>query len=81
MTQLFCEQCGLPMPAAESACRSCTQEELDEYRVVREYLRMNPNSNAMQIANATGISVSRILRYIKNGSLTMVNDGPNRRNR
>ncbi|USG67056.1 hypothetical protein NDK47_07125 [Brevibacillus ruminantium] len=81
MKQQFCEQCGLPIPLTESGCKSCALEELDEYRIVREYLRLHPNSNAMQIANTTGISISRILRYIKNGSLTMVNDMPNRRNR
>jgi hypothetical protein len=50
------------------------QCELDEYRIVRNYLRSHPNSNAMQIANATGISISNILRYIKSGSLTMVDN-------
>lgn len=81
MNPSFCDRCGLPIPPHETECRSCSLEELDEYRVVREYLRQNPNSNAMQIANATGISVSRILRYIKNGSLTIVSDTASRRHR
>ncbi|MGQ7278927.1 hypothetical protein ACT91Q_13220 [Brevibacillus thermoruber] len=73
MSQI-CSQCGHPIPLHESSGPTCMQCKLDEYRIVRNYLRSHPNSNAMQIANATGISISNILRYIKSGSLTMVDN-------
>ncbi|MFD2370731.1 hypothetical protein ACFSO0_12420 [Brevibacillus sp. GCM10020057] len=75
-----CLKCGSEMSPGEYKCRVCGESDLDEYRAIRNYVRSFPNSNAMQIANATGISVSKILRYIKNGSLTIVDNQP-RRNR
>ncbi|MFY0542539.1 hypothetical protein [Brevibacillus sp. H7] len=77
----ICQKCGNIKPAQEEVCRVCNHSDMDEYRAVREYLRSNPNSNAMQIANATGISVSKILRYIKTGSLTVVDSEYSRRQR
>lgn len=75
-----CWKCGSKMSPEEYNCRVCGQNDREEYRMIRNYVRSFPNSNAMQIANATGVSVSKILRYIKNGSLTIV-DSPSRRNR
>jgi hypothetical protein len=46
-----------------------SEEEVDAYRKVREYLRRNPYSNAMQIANATQVSVYKITKYIRDGLL------------
>lgn len=73
-----CLKCGSPMNPRESSCQVCGQNDMDEYQLIRNYVRSYPNSNAMQIANATGISVSKILRFIKNGSLTVVDDHPRR---
>jgi len=70
----ICMKCGSEMSPGEYICKVCGESDRDEYRMIRNYVRSFPNSNAMQIANATGISVSKILRYIKNGSLTMVDD-------
>jgi hypothetical protein len=69
----ICDKCGSIIQANDAICQYCCQIEMDEYKIVRDYLRRYPNSNAMQIANATGISISNILKYIKNGSLTVVN--------
>jgi hypothetical protein len=77
----ICQKCGNIKQAHEDVCRICNYSDRDEYQIVREYLRKNPNSNAMQIANATGISVSKILRYIKTGTLTVVDHEYPRRQR
>jgi hypothetical protein len=75
----FCKICGSPKQAKEEFCPACHQGDLDDYKIVRNYLRAHPNSNAMQVSNATGISISKILRYVRNGSLSVVdNDGPRR---
>ncbi|MED1796589.1 MULTISPECIES: hypothetical protein [Brevibacillus] len=76
----FCMKCGSEMSPGEYTCKVCGQNDMDEYRLIRNYVRSFPNSNAMQIANATGISVSKILRYIRDGSLTVV-DSHTRRGR
>jgi recombinational DNA repair protein RecR len=75
----ICHICGNIMQPNDGFCRTCYQNERDEYKIVRNYLRKNPNSNAMQIANATGIPISNILRYIKNGTLTVVTNEKKRR--
>ncbi|MGG1663764.1 hypothetical protein [Brevibacillus sp. NRS-1366] len=75
-----CFTCGNILDPGEHSCKVCGQNDMDDYRMIRNYVRSYPNSNAMQIANATGISVSKILRYIKNGSLTVV-DNHSRRGR
>lgn len=43
------------------------KESIDK---VKNYLRSHPNSNAMQIAMATGVSISKISKYIREGTLT-----------
>jgi predicted transposase YbfD/YdcC len=77
----ICHRCGNIIHANDVCCQTCYQSEMDDYKIVRDYLRSHPNSNAMQIANATGISISNILRYIKDGSLTVVNSEKQRRPR
>ncbi|UFJ39406.1 hypothetical protein LOK74_15170 [Brevibacillus humidisoli] len=64
-----CPSCGRLKRANQEFCSSCWDGETRDYRAVKAYLRTHPNSNAMQIANATGVSVSKIMRYIRDGAL------------
>ncbi|GED69203.1 hypothetical protein BRE01_29050 [Brevibacillus reuszeri] len=73
-----CFKCGHILNPGEYTCQVCGQNDMEDYRTIRNYVRSYPNSNAMQIANATGISVSKILRYIRDGSLTVVDNHPRR---
>lgn len=77
----LCESCGRPIPPEEEFCSHCFSAEIDDYRIVKNYLRAHPNSNAMQIANATGVSVSKIVKYIRSGSFTIVDTSEQRRSR
>ncbi len=77
----LCQSCSMPIQPGEVFCSSCYANEMDEYRIVKDYLRANPNSNAMQIANATGVSVSKIIKYIRSGSFTIVDSNAQRRSR
>ncbi|RNB74890.1 hypothetical protein EDM52_09215 [Brevibacillus invocatus] len=74
-----CLKCGSPMNPKELICSVCGQNDREEYQLIRNYVRSYPNSNAMQIANATGVSVSKILRFIRDGSLTVVDQDTHRR--
>ncbi|WP_134686003.1 zinc ribbon domain-containing protein [Brevibacillus migulae] len=76
-----CQSCGMPIRPEEEFCTDCFSSEMDDYRIVKNYLRANPNSNAMQIANATGVSVSKIIKYIRTGSFTVVDSPGQRRSR
>jgi len=68
-----CSNCGGSLPSDKATCTACLAAERNEYLEVKNYLRANPNSNAMQVANATGISISKITRYIREGMLTQSN--------
>ncbi|MGE5703518.1 MAG: hypothetical protein ACM32O_13390 [Clostridia bacterium] len=67
-----CPYCKNSMRPHEFFCSTCAQDEYISYRAVKDYLRKYPSSNAMQISNATGISVSKIIKFIRDGSLTVV---------
>ncbi|WP_047153541.1 hypothetical protein [Aneurinibacillus tyrosinisolvens] len=45
------------------------EKEREDYKRAREYLRQHPHSNAIDVANATGIPVSKIVKYVREGSL------------
>ncbi|WCK55578.1 hypothetical protein PP175_06435 [Aneurinibacillus sp. Ricciae_BoGa-3] len=47
------------------------EDDLLVYRRIREYLAEYPRANAMQIANATGVSISKITRYVREGGLVL----------
>ncbi|PSL48603.1 hypothetical protein B0H94_104204 [Salsuginibacillus halophilus] len=67
--QTTCKSCGMKPSTGElNYCEDCMTKDQHDYQKIRAYLRLNPNANAMQIANETGISVSRITYFIKNGS-------------
>lgn len=69
--RVACPECGRPKHPNQAYCSQCLADEKKEYRVIKEFLLTHPNSNAMEIANATGISVSRILKYVREGVLIM----------
>jgi hypothetical protein len=47
------------------------EDDLLVYRKIRDYLTEYPRANAMQIANATGVSISKITRYVREGGLVL----------
>jgi len=56
---------------AEKLCSQCKESEMQIFQAVRDYLSKHPFSNAMQIANETGIPISKITKFIKQGSFTI----------
>ncbi|MGC5327365.1 hypothetical protein [Brevibacillus sp. SYSU BS000544] len=74
MSEEVCSVCGCPKPSNLDYCTFCNDKEKSEYKLVKDFLRSNPNSNAMQVANATGISVSKITKYLRDGLLYRSDD-------
>ncbi|WP_126428242.1 hypothetical protein [Brevibacillus marinus] len=66
-----CPLCGRPKHPNQAYCPQCLDDETQVYRTVKEYLLTHPHSNAMQIANATGVPISRILKFVREGMLMM----------
>lgn len=63
-----CRVCGKEFeisPEFISTCPRCSYESDKDYSIVRNFIRSNPGLTASQVANATGVSVAKILRYTK----------------
>ena len=50
-------------------CPKCVKEEEVVFDSVREYIKENPNCTLMETVDATGVSVKKITKYIKDGRL------------
>ena len=53
------------------ACEDCRQVDADHFDDIEAYLKEYPNSNALQISKALGITAFEILNYLKEGRLNV----------
>ncbi len=53
------------------ACEDCKQVDADHFDDIEAYLKEYPNSNALQISEALGITAFEILNYLKEGRLNV----------
>ncbi|NLK28536.1 MAG: hypothetical protein GX306_09380 [Clostridiales bacterium] len=50
-------------------CKNCRQIDDDHFDDIEAYLKEYPNSNALQISEALGITAYEVLNYLKEGRL------------
>ena len=50
-------------------CPLCAKEEDRLYNEVRDYIKDNPNCTMAMVVEAVGVSMKRLLRYIKEGGI------------
>lgn len=50
-------------------CEGCKQIDSDHFDDIESYLKEYPNSNALQISEALGITAFEVLNYIQEGRL------------
>lgn len=53
-------------------CADCIQEEEDAYRRVVDFLEHNPGANLQQIAEGSDCEEKLILRFVREGRLTLL---------
>lgn len=53
------------------ACEACKQIDNDHFDDIEAYLKEYPNSNALQISEALGITAFEVLHYLKEGRLNI----------
>ena len=64
----ICEFCGnLCKQRTNRMCENCEET----YRKIRSIVEDNPNTIVLEISNQTGVSVSRILSFVRNGYFIM----------
>jgi hypothetical protein len=51
------------------SCNDCRKLDSDHFDEIESYLKEYPNSNALQISEALGITAFEVLNYLKEGRL------------
>jgi hypothetical protein len=55
----------------EYSCKDCKQLDSDHFDDIEAYLKEYPNSNALQISEALGITAFEVLNYLNEGRLNI----------
>ena len=55
-----------------SYCENCAGAAEDIFRKVRDFLYAHPNSDALTVSTATGVSPAKIFEYIREGRVMVV---------
>lgn len=73
MYENTCKFCGKKFRSRTkvSTCTSCRKLDDVIFSKIEAYLRLYPNSNAVQIAEGIGIAAVEVLRYIDEGRLRL----------
>lgn len=53
------------------SCEECKKIDNDHFDDIEAYLKEFPNSNALQISEALGITAYEVLNYLKEGRLNI----------
>lgn len=68
-----CPKCGRVFTfVGNPICLKCQEEEEEIFEIVRKYIKDNGNESIEQVSEATGVTVKKILRYIKAGKIELV---------
>lgn len=70
-----CKKCGRAfMNDGNAYCKRCRGDSEDEYKIVKEYVYDNPGATILEVHEATGVAEKRILQYLREGRLEIVDD-------
>ncbi len=74
-----CKRCGklFTYIAGQPLCSTCRKEEEKQFKMVKEYLYVNPGATITEIANELDISIKKIKYYLREGRLEIVGDEGN----
>ncbi|MCL1995251.1 MAG: hypothetical protein FWG63_03505 [Defluviitaleaceae bacterium] len=69
-----CPKCGKVFHYINSpVCDGCIKEDQDVFEKARQHLKENPGISLIRLAKETDIDTKRILRYIRDGKLELMN--------
>jgi flagellar operon protein (TIGR03826 family) len=72
-----CKACGrLFNRLNNDICPVCVKEEEEKFYLVRDYLKENRRAQIIEVSEATGVEVSLIIKFMREGRLSAV-DNPN----
>ena len=72
MANTICRICGKFFDKnGNQECPECYKKDLEEYKIVREYIINHRGVSAIDINAATGISIGVILRFLSEGRIEL----------
>lgn len=67
-----CKECGkLFFKVVSDICPDCQKKEEEDFNKVKEFLKEYPNASLVEIMEATGVSESKISKFIRTGRLSI----------
>lgn len=73
-----CPRCGkLFAYMGRSICNRCIEQEEKEFKVVKKYICDNPGATVFEIADATEVSVDKIMRFLREERLEISSENAN----
>lgn len=52
-------------------CPECLEQDEKDFAIVRDHVLMNDKLNALKLAQETGVSASKIMKFIREGKLSL----------
>jgi RNA polymerase subunit RPABC4/transcription elongation factor Spt4 len=73
LANTICRICGkLFARDGNQECPECHKKDSEDYKTIREYISTHRNVTAVDVNVATGIPISTILRFIKDGRVELM---------
>jgi len=70
-----CTRCGkIYQYDGFKICPSCIREDEEDFLKVREYLYEYPGANLQEVHEATGVSISKIIDFLRQGRLEVAEE-------
>ncbi|MCK9217302.1 MAG: MerR family transcriptional regulator [Firmicutes bacterium] len=73
-----CARCGKLFPyIGRPICNRCVEKEEEEFKIVKEYIYDNPGATVFEVADATEVSVDKIMRFLREERLEISSENVN----
>lgn len=72
-----CKECGKVFQSNGFAriCQRCQKSDEEKYAKVKEYIYDNRGADINEVSDKTGVSVDKVLRYLREGRLEIIGGG------
>lgn len=65
-----CPECGKVFTYIRTnLCPACQAKDEEDFRAVRKFIAENPGADILSVSESTGISETRIFRYLREGRI------------
>ncbi len=73
-----CPRCGkLFSYFGRPICNNCIEKEEEEFKIVKEYIYENPGATVFEVADATEVTVDKIMRFLREERLEISSENVN----